>query len=130
MRDDGGGGGWSDTAAHMPARVQPVDGARVVHFPWEAARAAVAALNDARAALGTQLDNRVDMYNTLGDWRGVFRDDFNSAESRITAVAIGLRDAFGRKAAAIVSAAVDANDRQRDYNDLAGIDPRLRRIPV
>ena len=42
-------------AAEMPARVQPVENAVVVNYPWDAATRAVAALNAASSTLDGQL---------------------------------------------------------------------------
>lgn len=103
--------------AEMPARVQPVDGAEVVSFPWGEATNAVAAFNAAAATLGEQLGGRPAMVDTLVDWVGTYRDEFNAAYSRITSTGSGLRESLTRQAWQIVNWADDANQAQRANND-------------
>ena len=121
-------------AAEMPARVEAVENAVVVDFPWAAATSAVAALNAAVAALAPQMDTRAAMAPTLSDWRGAFRDEFDAAFGRITGTAHELKEAMARVASSIVSGAESANQEQRTNNARAA-EPRVpagggRQIPV
>lgn len=103
-------------AAQMPARTEPVDGAMVVDFPWDAATAAVNALNDAVSTLDSQLGARPGMVDTLSDWRGQFRDEFDDAHQRITSTASGLKETLASLASSIVSGAESANGEQSQNN--------------
>lgn len=103
-------------AAEMPVKVEPVDGADVVDFPWADARAAVAALNRAAATLGTQLETRASMGSTIADWTGAFRTEFDTALTRITGLASGLKETLTRMGYWIVSGAEAANQEQRTSN--------------
>ncbi|MGH9210055.1 MAG: hypothetical protein ACRD2C_05165 [Acidimicrobiales bacterium] len=103
-------------AAEMPARVDPAENAAEVDFPWGAATTAVAALNAAGSTLASQLGARPPMVDTLVDWEGTYRQDFDVANHRITTTASGLREELARKASAIASAAEDANEEQRQNN--------------
>jgi uncharacterized protein YukE len=106
-------------AAEMPAKVEPVDGADTVDFPWSAATAAVSALNSAASTLGSQLDARAEMTPTITDWTGAFRTEFDTAYTRITTTASGLKERLTRMAFWIVSGADAANDQQRTNNTAA-----------
>lgn len=106
-------------AAEMPARVEAVDGAAVVDFPWEAAGSAVEAYNAASSTLESQLGARPDMVGTLDDWLGTFRDDFDDTYARLTTVAGGLKERFTSLASLIVGGAEDANAEQRQNNQQA-----------
>lgn len=103
-------------AAEMPVKVEPVDGAEVVDFPWGDARAAVGALNSAATTLGTQLETRASMGPTIADWTGTFRTEFDTALTRITGVASGLKETLTRMGYWIVSGAEAANQEQRTNN--------------
>jgi uncharacterized protein YukE len=106
-------------AAEMPARVQPVERAVVVDYPWDAATSAVAALNAAASTLDSQLGTRAGMAGTLSDWVGTFRTDFDEAYQRITSTGVGLKDRLTTLASQIVSGAEDANEEQRQNNTRA-----------
>lgn len=106
-------------AAEMPARVEAVENAVVVDFPWGAATNAVAAVNAASSTLDSQLGTRADMVGTLGEWEGSFRIDFDEAYQRITSTASGLKERLTSLASSIVGGAEDANDEQRQNNDRA-----------
>jgi uncharacterized protein YukE len=106
-------------AAEMPARVAAIPGARVVDFPWADATAAVAALNDASATLGTQLETRVGMIATIVDWEGTYRDEFDATYSRLKTSGEGLKTTLANLASAIVGGAEDANQEQRTANSTA-----------
>ena len=103
-------------AAEMPARVQPVENAVVVNYPWDAATRAVAALNAASSTLDGQLGTRAGMVGTLSDWVGTFRTDFDEAYQRISSTGVGLKDRLATLASQIVSGAEDANEEQRQNN--------------
>lgn len=103
-------------AAELPARVEAVENAVVVDFPWDAATSAVSALNEASSTLGTQLGARPDMVATLAEWEGSFRNDFNEAHGRITSAGSGLKERMTTLASSIVSGAEDANEEQRQNN--------------
>jgi hypothetical protein len=103
-------------ASEMPARVEPVDGAVVVDFPWEAATGAVAELDAASATLDSQLGTRADMVGTLEDWVGTYRNEFEDADGRMTSTAGGLREAIVALASSIVTGAETANQQQRASN--------------
>jgi uncharacterized protein YukE len=106
-------------AAEMPARVQPVENAVVVNYPWDAATSAVAALNAAASTLDSQLGTRAGMVGTLTDWIGTFRTDFDEAYQRISSTGTGLKDRLNTLASQIVSGAEDANEEQRQNNTRA-----------
>jgi hypothetical protein len=106
-------------AAEMPAQVTAVEGAVVVDFPWAAAGTAVSALNAAVAVLGPQLETRGGMVPTLVDWRGAYRDEFDTTLGRITTTASGLKETMARLASSIVSGAEAANTEQRTNNTRA-----------
>lgn len=103
-------------AAELPAKVEPVENAVVVDFPWAEARTAVAALNAASSTLGTQLESRPGMVATLSDWEGAFRTDFDETHQRITSTASGLKERLTTLAQSIVGGAEDANAEQRTKN--------------
>jgi hypothetical protein len=106
-------------AAEMPAPVEPVDGATPVEFPWEAATDAVDALNAAASELGHQLGARPRMWETLNDWSGTYRGDFERADGRLIRTATGLRAELVQLASSIVSQAEEANQFQRTNNTIA-----------
>lgn len=110
-------------AAEMPAKVEPVDGADEVDFPWTQATTAVTALNQAASTLGTQLETRTEMTPTLVDWTGTFRDQFDAAATRITTTASGLKETLTRVAFWIVGGAEAANQQQRTNNDAVADQP-------
>jgi hypothetical protein len=110
-------------AAEMPAKVEPVDGADNVDFPWGPASTAVTALNQAASTLGTQLDTRADMAPSIADWTGTFRTDFDTAHTGITTTASGLKDTLTRVAYWIVGGAEAANQQQRTNNDAVAHQP-------
>lgn len=103
-------------AAELPARVEAVDGATVVDFPWEAASNAIDALEVASSTLDSQLGTRADMVGTLDDWEGSFRDEFNDAHDGITSTASGLKEELTSVASRIVGGAESANEAQRQNN--------------
>lgn len=103
-------------AAEMPARVEAVENAVVVEFPWGPATSAVAALNAASATLDSQLGARATMAGTLADWVGTFRTDFDEASQRISSTGSGLKERLASLASAIVGGAEDANEEQRQNN--------------
>lgn len=109
-------------AAEMPARVEAVEGAVVVDFPWSAATSAVAALNAASSKLGDQFDARSGMLDTLDDWEGTYREEFDSTYGRLWQVGTGLKGTLTSLASSIVTGAEDANQEQRDNNARA-LDP-------
>lgn len=116
-------------ASEMPARVEAVDGAVVVDFPWEAASSAVAELDAASATLDSQLGTRADMVGTLEDWAGAYRDEFDDAHSRTTSTAGGLKETLATLASSIVAGAEDANQQQRTNNWQAeNRDPRSQLV--
>ena len=107
-------------AAEMPTRVEPGPGADEVQFPWAAASAAVAALNAAVSMLGSQLDARPAMVETIVDWEGGYRDQFDHKEAQIRQRdAPPLREELARLASSIVSEAESANQEQRNNNLIA-----------
>lgn len=103
-------------ASEMPARVDAIDGAVVVDFPWEAATSAMAELDAASATLDSQLGTRADMAGTLDAWLGTYRDEFDDADGRMTSTASGLRESLATLASSIVGGAEDANEQQRAAN--------------
>jgi hypothetical protein len=106
-------------AADMPARVEPVDGAESVDFPWDAAGEAVAALERVASTLGEQLATRSEMDPTLSDWTGAYRTEFDRKYGPMTDAATALPEQARRYAAAIVSGAEAANQEQRVKNAMA-----------
>ena len=106
-------------AAEMPVQVEPVSGAVVVDFPWADALAAVTALDDAAATLGSQLDARATLAPTIADWAGAHRDEFDRADARLTEKASGLRESLAAVASWIVGGAESANQQQRTNNTTA-----------
>jgi uncharacterized protein YukE len=106
-------------AAEMPARVEAVENAVVVNYPWDAATRAVAALNAAASTLDSQLGTRAGMVGTLSDWVGTFRTDFDEGYQRISSTGSGLKDRLTTLASQIVSGAEDANEEQRQNNTRA-----------
>lgn len=103
-------------AAQMPARVEAVENAIVVDFPWGAATSAVAALNAASAELDSQLGARAGMVGTLAEWQGAFRTEFDEAYHRISSTAGGVKESLASLASSIVGGAEDANEEQRQNN--------------
>jgi hypothetical protein len=106
-------------AAEMPARVEPVDGAERVDFPWDAAEEAIAALERVSSTLGEQLATRHEMGGTLSNWTGGYRWEFDRKHGPTTATAGALPEQARRHAAAIVSGAEAANQEQRVKNAMA-----------
>lgn len=103
-------------ALELPARVEAVEGALVVEFPWAAAATAVAALDAASSTLESQLGARPGMIGTLDDWVGTYRDEFDEAHQRITSTASGLKGTLATLASSIVTGAENANQEQRQNN--------------
>lgn len=113
--------------AEMPTRVEPAPGADEVQFPWEAASTAVAALNAAVSTLGSQLDARPEMIDTIVDWEGRYRDQFDNKDARIREQdGPPLREELARLASSIVSEAESANQEQRNNNLIAEREPARR----
>lgn len=108
-----------ETPTDMPAPVDPVPGASIVSFPWEAAASAVGALRDAAATLRSQLEARSDLLPTIVDWEGRYRDDFDATSERLTTTATGLVAILTSRANAIVSAAERAASQQSANNAAA-----------
>jgi uncharacterized protein YukE len=108
-------------AAEMPAKVESVDGADAVDFPWSAAATAIGALNAASSTLGSQLEARATMTPRIVDWTGAFRSEFDGAHARVTSTASGLKETLTRMAFWIVSGAEAANDQQRTNNTNAAL---------
>lgn len=103
----------------LPTKVEPVSGARRAPFPWTEAAALVAALDDAATTLQSQLDSRPAMIDTIVDWVGMFRDDFDTTYSEVTGAATDLRTSCATAAGAIATDAEAANSLQRTYNQRA-----------
>jgi hypothetical protein len=103
-------------ASELPARVEAIEGARVVEFPWAAAGTALAALDAAASTLESQLGARPGMVDTLVDWVGSYRDEFDGAHQRITSTASGLKGTLATLASSIVTGAESANQEQRQTN--------------
>jgi hypothetical protein len=111
-------------AAEMPTRVDPAPGASQVEFPWEAASAAVAALNAAESMLGSQLGERPAMIETIVDWEGRYRDQFDRKDTQIREQdGPPLREDLARLASSIVSEAESTNEEQRNNNLIAEQEP-------
>jgi hypothetical protein len=114
-------------AAEMPTRVEPGPRADEVQFPWEAASTAVAALNAAVSMLGSQLGARPAMIQTIVDWEGRYRDQFDRKDTQIRQQdGPPLRDELARLASSIVSEAESANQEQRNNNLSAEREPAGR----
>lgn len=96
----------------MPQRVQAVDGATVVDFPWATAEVAVSALNSAASVLGAQLESRAAIAGSLDGWWGGARDDFDEKYLALTQTASGLVESLAGRAGAIADGATAANDEQ------------------
>lgn len=105
--------------SQLPVPVEPVDGAVVVEFPWDAATDAVEALARAASEVDNQLGTRPQMVETLDDWVGSYRTDFDVADIRTTTVGMGLKDELVLLASAIVTEAEEANQQQRNNNTIA-----------
>jgi hypothetical protein len=103
-------------AEELPARVEPADESVRVSYPWNEAAAALTALNVAAATLRSQLSARPGMDETLEDWEGSYRVDFDVANFRITAAAGGLADEITLFVGRIVGSAENANQLQRNLN--------------
>lgn len=104
----------------MPVeRVQPVEGAQRVRFDYDAADAALTwATRTLPAALGEVVD-ALDAAGTdvVVDWSGTFRRQFDDAAANLrTRVGIGAGGGDLTVADAVLRAAGDANELQRQYN--------------
>lgn len=106
-------------AHEMPARPVVADGAVVVDFPWEAAEAAVAALDAAVAELTVQSEGHPLLRTTITDWEGAFRDEHDDAYYRLTTTLWGVLGQLSFRAGAIVAAAEEAVDEQIRRNESA-----------
>lgn len=106
-------------SAEMPLPRWAVAGAESVDFPWLQAYAVVAALNDVSATLASQIEARRVMVETIVDWEGSYRDEFDQAHERLTAHAAGMIETAASQASSLVDAAEDANSQQATLNDAA-----------
>jgi hypothetical protein len=108
-----------DIPTDMPAPVVAEPGADIVPFPWAEATSAMAALHAAAATLRGQLDARSLLLPTIVDWEGSYRDDFDTAHTRLTTTAAGLAETLASRAGSIVSAAESAAAQQAANNTAA-----------
>lgn len=124
---DGGVGAPPPTESEMvlPQRIEPVEGAVAVNFPWTAAADAIESLRSVKSMLTSQLDVREGMRSTLDDWVGTFRDDFDDKYGTLRGVASELSGRLARRAASIVGGAEDANYQQQLNNNQAELPPNL-----
>jgi hypothetical protein len=104
-------------ATELPERVEPVDGAHEVDFPWSDARTAVAALDTAADKLHDQLGQRPDMRGTLHEWEGTYRNEFDDTDDRLMAYGSAAKDNLRVYAGAIARGAESANAEQRRMNE-------------
>jgi hypothetical protein len=104
-------------ATEMPERVEPVDGADEVDFPWSDARTAVAALDAAADKLHDQLGHRPDMRGTLDEWEGTYRNEFDDTDDRLMAYGSAAKDSLRVYAGAIAQGAEHANAQQHRLNE-------------
>jgi hypothetical protein len=104
-------------ATEMPERVEPVDGADEVDFPWSDARTAVATLDATADKIHDQLGQRPDMRATLDEWEGTYRSEFDDADDRLMAYGNTAKDNLRVYAGAIARGAESANAEQRRIND-------------
>ena len=106
-------------AVDMPLRVDAVPGAEVVEFPWTEASAVLAALADAAATVSSSLESRAEMWESISDWEGTLRQDFNETYLRLASAAIDLVERGPGRAQSVVNAADDANTDQTRANEAA-----------
>jgi hypothetical protein len=101
-------------------RVQPIDGARVVTFDYDAAEDALAAVQHTMPEiLGGQVAPRTTAgENATDEWSGHFRDEFDRAEASLLArITDGAAWGSTGPAGEIYAAVGRANDRQQEYNE-------------
>ncbi|HEY9557986.1 MAG TPA: hypothetical protein VIR58_14705 [Acidimicrobiales bacterium] len=100
-------------------RVQPIPGAQVVDFDYEAAEDALAiATRRLPTVTGDVLSERVTAAEAVTDeWRGHFREEFDTAETNLRS-RFSTMVSYGGPwiGADIRAAATKANERQREYN--------------
>jgi uncharacterized protein YukE len=116
-------------AAEMPVRVEPIEGAVRVDYPWSAATTAVGALNDAVSTLDTQLATRAEMLPLVDEWEGAYGTEFNQKQWLLEQTGIGLKEGLTTLASSIVTGAEDANTQQRQNNDRAALAYRPGDLP-
>jgi len=104
-------------AHEMPARPVVADGAAVVDFPWDAAEAAVTALDAAVAELSVQAEGHALLRSTITDWEGAFRDEHDDAYYRLSTTLWGVLGQLSFRAGAIVAAAEEAVEEQLRRNE-------------
>jgi hypothetical protein len=104
-------------ATEMPERVEPVDGADEVDFPWDDARTAVAALDAAADKLHDQLGHRPDMRGTLQEWEGTYRNEFDDTDDRLMDYGSAAKDNLRVYAGTIAHGAERANAEQHRLNE-------------
>jgi hypothetical protein len=104
-------------ATEMPERVEPVDGAEEVDFPWSDARTAIAALDAAADKIHDQLGHRPDMRDTLDEWEGTYRNEFDDTDARLMDHGSAAKDNLRVYAGTIVRGAESANAEQRRINE-------------
>ena len=105
--------------AEMPARIEAVQHARVVEFPWASATSVGAAIGEAAAALSASLESRAEMAGAISDWQGAYRQDFDETYLRLAAAATDLIERAPSRAESVASAADDANAEQTLENEHA-----------
>lgn len=103
----------------MPGRLEAVSGAEVVEFPWSEASAVLAAVADAATTLSSSLESRATMWESISDWEGTFRQDFDETYLRLTGAATNLVERGPGRAQSIVTAADDVNADQSRLNEAA-----------
>jgi uncharacterized protein YukE len=103
-------------AAEMPTRVEPVDGAVPVDYPWSEATTVVGALNEAVSTLESQLVARAEMLPSVEEWVGAYATEFGMKQWLLEQTGIGLKEGLANLASSIVSGAEDANTQQRQNN--------------
>lgn len=112
-------------ATEMPERVEPVDGAEEIDFPWSDARTALPALDAAADEIHDQLGHRPDMRATLDEWEGTYRNEFDDTDDRLMDYGSAAKDSLRVYAGAIVQGAESANAEQRRMNDRYAEEQRL-----
>lgn len=103
-------------STELPYPPVPAHGAIEVGFPWAGAEVVVGALDVFKEALRVHADTRPGMVDTLVDWAGRFRDDFDETMGEIGTEVGYLNEDCGTATVRVADDAYDAADEQQQNN--------------
>jgi hypothetical protein len=103
----------------LPMPVETAWGASRVDFPWTEAQLVIDALEDVRATLGLQLLLRSSKLETISEWTGPKRDEFDEKYAELSATGSDLWERASSRVGDVLDRADNANQQQIWENNRA-----------